>query len=58
MQNVYPVETARSTTTRLPQGSRDSRQVEVIVPKNPPELTPDAARALLRLIQEVATRPR
>lgn len=56
MQNVERAETVRSTTTRLPQGDRRSTKVEVIVPKDPPHLTPDAARALLRLIQGVAAR--
>ncbi len=56
MQNIDPREIAHSPTTRLPHGSASSRKIEVIVPTDPPELTPDTARALLWLIQEVAAR--
>jgi hypothetical protein len=55
MHNAYPldssVETAQSTYSRLSHGNASSTELEVIVPKARPDLTPAAARALLHLIQ-------
>ncbi len=59
MRKVRPVdssvETARSTPTRLSHHSARSTEPRVVVPKDPPDLTSAAARALLRLIQNVAS---
>ena len=59
MRKVHPVdssvETARSTPTRLSHDSTRPTKLTVAVPKDPPGLTPAAARALLRLIQNAAS---
>ncbi|MEV4241274.1 hypothetical protein AB0J47_39615 [Nocardia sp. NPDC049737] len=61
MHNAYPldssVETAQSTYSHLSHDNANSTELEVSVPKDPPDLTPAAARALLHLIQETAARP-
>jgi hypothetical protein len=50
-QNSPPTHaTRRDASTKPPE-------LEVIVPANPPDLTPAAARALLRLLTNLADRP-
>ncbi|MFX0577053.1 hypothetical protein [Nocardia nepalensis] len=60
MYNAYPlgssIETAQSTYSHLSHDNVSSTELEVIVPKDRPDLTPAAARALLHLIQEAAAR--
>ncbi|MFC8381743.1 hypothetical protein [Nocardia sp. NPDC057272] len=45
------------TNTTLRDASTKPRELEVIVPANPPDLTPAAARALLHLLTNLANRP-
>jgi hypothetical protein len=52
------VETTRSTPPRPSHDDARSTEFRVEVPKDPPDLTPATARALLRLIRGVASRPR